>query len=226
MSGRRRKYTRPAAAVPDSDTEDEEHPLDAKYASKKRGSVSDSESDSDSDLDERSVASSSDISDLDSDGVRIKDDVDDIDDLETDMDDYTTQHESDDDMTTLISTLGTDVTDKKSVSEIKNAITEITAKKIVPDSERITSDFLTQLELTQVIATRAAQIEQGAPVFVETDEDNAPSIAIIELREGKNPFVIYRKCDHGIERWKVREMEYFPSHLNRSDRLGYKKKLG
>ena len=97
--------------------------------------------------------------------------------------------------------------------------------EIVPKELRMTSNFLTKYELAQVISSRAAQIEQGSQPFVETIHDNAVDIATVELRDGRLPYIIKRECPHGIEYWNTREMNYNPEHLNRDDKLAYRKTL-
>jgi DNA-directed RNA polymerase subunit K/omega len=98
--------------------------------------------------------------------------------------------------------------------------------EIVPDDERITSDIIQLPEITAATGTRAAQIERGAPVFVEIGTMSNPIvIARVEFAKRKSPFILMRVIEHRVnsvgqsvlvvEHWKVREM-IFPENINQT----------
>lgn len=82
---------------------------------------------------------------------------------------------------------------------------------IVPNDLRRTDEVLTVAEMTKVIAERAKQIENGAPLFVNLNgEEMTPTdIAKIELSQKMSPFMIKRDVSNDgmfIELWDVNEM--------------------
>ena len=68
--------------------------------------------------------------------------------------------------------------------------------------------LLTKYEYTRILGVRATQIEQGAPLFIETDSIDSYWIAKEELHEKKLPFIIQRPIPNGIiEYWKLSDLE-------------------
>ena len=52
---------------------------------------------------------------------------------------------------------------------------------------------MTRYEKARVLGARSLQIAQGAPVFVDTDEERPIDIAKQELEEGKLPITVKRE---------------------------------
>lgn len=79
---------------------------------------------------------------------------------------------------------------------------------IVPRNDRRTTEIMTLAEYTRVIAERAKQIENGAPIFVDVKNEADPKkIAEQEIREKKCPLKITRMLRKNIaEIWHVNEM--------------------
>jgi len=80
---------------------------------------------------------------------------------------------------------------------------------IIDDLHR-TLPFLTKYEYTRVIGQRAKQIDSGALPFVEVSNDiiDGYTIAIMELKEKKMPFIIRRPMPGGgCEYWKLEDLE-------------------
>ena len=83
---------------------------------------------------------------------------------------------------------------------------------IIPDEQRITSQFLTLEELTEAIGIRATQIEKGAPVFTDvTGYDDPIEMARKELLDGKSPLKLIREMkqretERWVEVWKVNDL--------------------
>lgn len=87
--------------------------------------------------------------------------------------------------------------------------------RVVPASEHITSDKLSQLELAAVLSTRTAQIAQSGKAFLPEGAEPASTSAqraLQELRAGMCPLVVQRvvSSPHGqqkyIEERPVREL--------------------
>ena len=105
-----------------------------------------------------------------------------------------------------------ELTLKEQVSGVENSV--IRAKKIieVPHDQRRTSNYITKTELVEIIGTRAALIERGAPAYVQIgDLKNPIHIAVKELLEGQNPQKIQRiiyetDTEKVVEIWEVRSM--------------------
>lgn len=68
------------------------------------------------------------------------------------------------------------------------------SNKRIPDTERTSSNILTDYELTRVIGTRAQELSSGNSLpYVEYTEDmTLRDIAIKELKERKIPYIIRR----------------------------------
>ena len=78
----------------------------------------------------------------------------------------------------------------------------------VPDSERITSRFMTKYERARVLGSRALQISKNAPLMVDPGEESDPyKLAEMELDKRKVPFIVRRYLPDGsYEDWKVSEL--------------------
>lgn len=77
--------------------------------------------------------------------------------------------------------------------------------------KKMTNSYMTKYEFTHMIGIRAAQIEDGSQVLVETDKILPIDIAIEELEQRQIPLIIRRtikvsgKVTH--EDWRVDEFE-------------------
>ena len=78
----------------------------------------------------------------------------------------------------------------------------------VPDSERITSRFMTKYERARILGSRALQISKNAPLMVDPGEESDPyKLAEMELDKRKVPFIVRRYLPDGsFEDWKVSEL--------------------
>ncbi|KAL7719941.1 DNA-directed RNA polymerase I [Entamoeba marina] len=81
-------------------------------------------------------------------------------------------------------------------------------KKEIKGEDRTTTKFMTKYEKARVLGTRAAQISNNAPTFVELNGMTDPlEIAMKELKEKKLPFIIRRRLPNGAyEDWKISEL--------------------
>lgn len=73
-----------------------------------------------------------------------------------------------------------------------------------------TLPFITKYEIARIIGERAKQIDSGAPVFVDVEENIIDSyiIALKEFNEKKIPFIIKRPLPNGgCEYWKLKDLE-------------------
>lgn len=79
---------------------------------------------------------------------------------------------------------------------------------VVPKDKRITSEIMTLAEFTRVISERAKQIENGAPIFCDTNgETNLIKIAEMEIALKCCPMKITRFITTNIkEIWAISEM--------------------
>lgn len=82
-----------------------------------------------------------------------------------------------------------------------------------PNTERITSPFMTKYEKARIIGVRAVQISKNAPIYIDIGDNmnsDPLSIAERELAEKKIPFIIRRYLPDGsYEHWKVSELKTF-----------------
>lgn len=71
-----------------------------------------------------------------------------------------------------------------------------------------TTPVLTKYEKTRVLAERASQISNGAPVFISNPENysNVYDIALKELSLKKIPFIVKRPYGNGYEYWKLEDL--------------------
>lgn len=85
---------------------------------------------------------------------------------------------------------------------------------VVDPEERITSNIITDPEFTEATGIRAAQIEQGTPVFTDVTGLTDPiKMAHKEFYDRKNPLILERVIEqrgytYYVEHWIVREMTY------------------
>ena len=79
---------------------------------------------------------------------------------------------------------------------------------IVKPENRITSRFISEFELTEVISIRSKQIEDGSPIFVDYGNiTNAMEIAQLEIDQKKCPLSVVRMLNTRIGKiWKVSEL--------------------
>lgn len=116
----------------------------------------------------------------------------------------------------------------KLAADMNELVLDADHKKVcpVPDDERITSDVLQHTEMVACINYRIAQIEAGAPYFVDaTGKDTgkelttAAEIAKAELLSRKCPLILRRDLfetrDNRIitELWNINEMAFDPTLL-------------
>ena len=100
-------------------------------------------------------------------------------------------------------------------SIIRKATNEVKIKRVA-DDDRMTSHYLTKLELSRIISVRVEQLGRDPTCFVDvTYITNPKDIAVKEIVEKKCPLTIRRRLpDDSIEYWMVNEMEYFKTLLN------------
>lgn len=85
------------------------------------------------------------------------------------------------------------------------------AKGRIIDPLHTTLPFLTKYEKADILGKRAAQINEGAPLFVEVDPSiiDGSLIALKEFEEKKIPFIIQRPLPNGaMEYWRLQDLEY------------------
>ena len=81
-------------------------------------------------------------------------------------------------------------------------------RDIVQDVNHTTLPILTKYEYTRILGLRAKQINDGAPLFVDTALVDGYLIAQLELRAKKLPFIIRRPLPNGDhEFWNVSDLE-------------------
>jgi DNA-directed RNA polymerase subunit K/omega len=79
---------------------------------------------------------------------------------------------------------------------------------VIVDPHHTSIPYLTKYEYTRSIGIRATQIEQGAPLFIETDSIDSYWIAKEEVHQKKVPFIFKRPLPNGpIEYWKMEDLE-------------------
>lgn len=80
---------------------------------------------------------------------------------------------------------------------------------IIDDNHR-TIPILTKYEKTRILGIRAKQIDNGAKPFVDIPENviDGYTIALMELKEKKIPFIIRRPLPNGVsEYWYLKDLE-------------------
>jgi DNA-directed RNA polymerase subunit K/omega len=83
---------------------------------------------------------------------------------------------------------------------------------VIIDPLHKTLPFITRYEKAKILGERAKQINAGAKIFVEVDENiiDGYLIALKEYQEKKIPFIIKRPLPNGgCEYWKFRDLEIF-----------------
>jgi DNA-directed RNA polymerase subunit K/omega len=82
------------------------------------------------------------------------------------------------------------------------------ANGVIVDPHHTSLPYLTKYEYTRSIGIRATQIEQGAPLFIETESIDSYWIAKEEVHQKKVPFIFKRPLPNGpIEYWKLEDLE-------------------
>jgi len=78
----------------------------------------------------------------------------------------------------------------------------------IPDSERITSRFMTKYEKARILGSRALQISKNAPLMVDPGDESDPyRLAELELSHKKVPFIVRRYMPDGsYEDWKASDL--------------------
>jgi DNA-directed RNA polymerase I, II, and III subunit RPABC2 len=102
-------------------------------------------------------------------------------------------------------------------SLVNNYIEIQTLSQIIRDSDgniiddlHKTVPFLTKYEKTRILGQRAKQIESGSKPFVTVQNTiiDSYSIALLELKEKKIPFIIRRPLPNGSsEYWKISDLQ-------------------
>lgn len=83
------------------------------------------------------------------------------------------------------------------------------SENIVDEDDRLTSDFICLEELTNLISTRAAHIENGSVPLVKIElQDTPKEIAVRELLEGKLPLLLIRHVGNKKEIFDPNQMAY------------------
>ena len=70
--------------------------------------------------------------------------------------------------------------------------------------------FLTQYEKAKILGQRAKQINHGSSVFVDVPSEviDGHTIALMELKQNKIPFIIRRPLPNGTsEYWRVQDLK-------------------
>ena len=78
------------------------------------------------------------------------------------------------------------------------------------DALHRTPPFLTKYEKTRILGERAKQLGAGAKAFIELADDmiDEYTIAVLELQQGKLPFIIKRPLPNGgCEYWRLADLE-------------------
>ena len=73
-----------------------------------------------------------------------------------------------------------------------------------------TLPFLTQYEKAKILGQRAKQINHGSSVFVDVPSEviDGHTIALMELKQNKIPFIIRRPLPNGTsEYWRVQDLK-------------------
>ena len=108
------------------------------------------------------------------------------------------------------------------VVEADASSTDVLEVIVVNPEDRITSDVMTLAEITHIIGTRATQIDNGGPVFIDIPGvSDAETMAREELIKRMCPLkivrVLYQKDGKKIcEEWDVNEMELPHGYITNS----------
>lgn len=91
---------------------------------------------------------------------------------------------------------------------------DIKINKNIPSNNFITVPFITKYEYPKIISTRAQQIANGSPIYIDIKNiknKNPMNIAEIEFKEGKlNNFIIIRTLPNGkVEKRKLSELKLY-----------------
>jgi len=94
--------------------------------------------------------------------------------------------------------------------EIMNLSRVIRDENGLYDDLHRTIPYLTKFEKARILGQRAKQLNSNAQPFIKVNEEliDGYSIALVELREKKIPFIIRRPLPNGAsEYWKVADLE-------------------
>lgn len=97
-----------------------------------------------------------------------------------------------------------------SYEEIEAMCQIIRTKDGIVDALHRTPPFLTKYEKARILGERAKQLGAGAKPFIEVEESliDEYTIAVLELQQGKLPFIIKRPLPNGgCEYWKLADLE-------------------
>lgn len=91
------------------------------------------------------------------------------------------------------------------------SLSKITRNKkgIIVDPLHKTFPYLTKFERAKILGQRAKQINNGSPIFVKVTPNiiDGHTIALMELKQKKIPFIIKRPMPNGSsEYWKVSDL--------------------
>ena len=94
-------------------------------------------------------------------------------------------------------------------------VDDIQKVRSVNTSEYRSSPVMTKYEYNQIISLRVTHLANGAIPFVQMPEDMKVTsnmelrrIALMELREGKLPYLVKRTMPNNkIEYWKIKDMD-------------------
>jgi DNA-directed RNA polymerase subunit K/omega len=111
---------------------------------------------------------------------------------------------------------------EENLSDAENEDTQLSSS-ILNSTEatsriKITNSYMTKYEFTHMIGIRAAQIEDGSQVLVDTDKVTPMEIAIEELAQKQIPLIIRRtikvsgKVTH--EDWRIDEFDNIEILIN------------
>lgn len=94
-----------------------------------------------------------------------------------------------------------DISDEEGEDSIRIVSDYEIVKNIITDPKyKLCSDKLTQFELVELINTRASQIANGEPIFVNTDGlSDAIEMAKKELMMKKSPLIVERRVGYTID---------------------------
>ncbi len=97
-----------------------------------------------------------------------------------------------------------------SYEEIEAMCQIIRTEDGIVDALHRTPPFLTKYEKARILGERAKQLGAGAKPFIEVEESliDEYTIAVLELQQGKLPFIIKRPLPNGgCEYWKLADLE-------------------
>ena len=166
------------------------------------------------------------------------DDVEDVEDVE-DIDNEDEDAETDNEETEVMEQTETaEGINEQAIRDLTYSVKHDKAHRIeyiVPDDNRITSDYIQLHEMTEAIGIRASQIEHGSPVLFDISEYDLYSYPVIlaklEFYERKSPLILMRVISETpefvrVELWKVRDMKFQMNDIMFKEFRTIKKKTG